>query len=373
MNEHLGDRAAPHEAADFAITIEFGPDDVVVSLEGAATAGYASRLGDVLGSLLRDTGASLVLDVASVSTIDSLGVAAVDDIAKRLEQSGETLTVRNASDRTRHAMEIAGLTTGVRFTPDDLGGPSGERERVQRNPSVVDGSTADVAAELRSAALASGTDVVDAALRLVTALAQRTVHNADGVSVTLERHGRLMTVAASDDQILEMDRHQYSTGEGPCLAAKAEGREFYIPSLDEESRWSRFVPLALRQGIHSILSSPLMTADRPQGALNIYSNSPRAFGNAEQELAALFASQASEILTTAGSQVNEVATRRWDDALAARQTILLAQGIVMAREQITPAGAAAILRRGARTAQLTVLQHAAVLVEVFGRTPDPGS
>jgi len=353
--------------------IEFGVDDVVVSLQGAATADYASSLGGVLSSLLHDSGASLVLDVASVSTIDTSGVAAVDDIAKRLEQSGETLTVRNASDRTRHEMELGGLSTSVRFTPDVSGGRSGQHDRVERDPSVVAGTPADVAAEMRTVASASGTDVVDAALRLVTALAQRTVQNADGVSVTLERHGRLMTVAASDDQILQMDRHQYSTGEGPCLAAKAEGREFYIPSLDEESRWPQFVPLALQQGIHSILSSPLMTADRPQGALNIYSNSQRAFGTTEQELAALFASQASEILTAAGAQENDESTRRWSDALAARHTIVLAQGVVMARERVTPSAAAAILRRGARTAKLTVLQHAAALVDVFGRTPDPGS
>ena len=95
----------------------------------------------------------------------------------------------------------------------------------------------------------SNTATVDAALRLVTALAETTVENADGVSVTLERHGRVMTVAASDDAVKEMDHHQYDTGEGPCLAAKAEGQWFYIESLAEETRWPNFVPLALEQGI----------------------------------------------------------------------------------------------------------------------------
>ncbi|MEO5900176.1 MAG: GAF domain-containing protein [Ilumatobacteraceae bacterium] len=360
--------------SDFVITIEFEVDDVVVSLEGAATAEYASRLDGVLSSLLRTTAASLVLDLASVSTIDPSGLAAVEDIAMRLVRSGETLTVRNASDRTRQAMDAAGVSAHVRFASDVPGGWAGRHGRVAPGGPAADSSTADVADELRSIALASGTDVVDAALRLVTALAKRTVQNADGVSVTLERHGRLMTVAASDDQILEMDRHQYSTGEGPCLAARTEGREFYIPSLDEESRWPHFVPLALEQGIHSILASPLMTDDRPQGSLNIYSNSQRAFGTSEQELAALFASQASEILTTAGTQVNEeVVTRRWEDALAARQTIVLAQGAVMAREQVNAAAAAAILRQAARAAQRTVLQHAALIVDAFGRAPDLGS
>ena len=54
---------------------------------------------------------------------------------------------------------------------------------------------------------------------------------ADGVSVTLERNGRLATVASSNDTVMRMDDHQYETGEGPCLSAAAEGHWFHIESL----------------------------------------------------------------------------------------------------------------------------------------------
>jgi GAF domain-containing protein len=216
---------------------------------------------------------------------------------------------------------------------------------------------------------ASSTEVVDAALRLVTALAARTLENADGVSVTLERHGRVMTVAASDDAVLTMDGHQYDTGEGPCLAAKAEARWFYIESLDKETRWPRFVPLALEQGIHSILSSPLMTEDRAQGALNIYSNVEQAFGQHEQELAALFADQASEILTAAGTPVTDEETRqRFADALTSRQTIARAEGMLMARDNLTARAAAAAMRAAAREAGLTLHAYAD---EVTGSSGEP--
>jgi GAF domain-containing protein len=209
----------------------------------------------------------------------------------------------------------------------------------------------------------SSTATVDAALRLVTALAETTVENADGVSVTLERHGRVMTVAASDDAVKEMDRHQYDTGEGPCLAAKAEGRWFYIESLAEETRWPNFVPLALEQGIQSILSSPLMTKELPQGALNIYSSTERAFGTRQQELAALFAEQASEILTTAepddsAAQVD----RRLASALAARQIIHQAQGVLMERHGLTSEAASRALHRAARAAGGTVADYATEVV-----------
>jgi GAF domain-containing protein len=205
----------------------------------------------------------------------------------------------------------------------------------------------------------SSTATVDAALRLVTALAERTVENADGVSVTLERHGRVMTVAASDDAVKEMDRHQYDTGEGPCLAAKAEGRWFYVESLAEETRWPHFVPLALEQGIQSILSSPLMTKQLPQGALNIYSSTERAFGTRQQELAALFAEQASEILTTA--EPDESATQadqRLARALAARETIHRAQGVLMERHGMTVEAANRALHRAARATGGKVADYA---------------
>lgn len=247
----------------------------------------------------------------------------------------------------------------------DTTGSSLGPEESDRNANVADSSNPAVvgpAAPPRPM-VRSSTDVVDAALRLVTALADATVDNADGVSVTLERHGRLMTVAASNDKVLTMDRHQYETGEGPCLDAKANGRWYYIESLDDETRWPTFVPLALSQGIHSILSSPLLTSERPQGALNIYSSEQRAFGKHEQELAALFADQASEILTTAGVPVtDEESNRRFAEGLATRRTIHLAQGVIMARDNMTENEAISSIFRAARAAQLTVLVYAMQVV-----------
>ncbi|MBK5334055.1 MAG: GAF and ANTAR domain-containing protein [Ilumatobacteraceae bacterium] len=246
-------------------------------------------------------------------------------------------------------------TTGSSLGPEEL--DDNQNLAGSSSPAVV-----EPAASARPL-VRSSTDVVDAALRLVTALADATVDNADGVSVTLERHGRLMTVAASNDKVLTMDRHQYETGEGPCLDAKANGRWYYIESLDSETRWPTFVPLALGQGIHSILSSPLMTSDRPQGALNIYSSEQHAFGTQEQELAALFADQASEILTTAGPAVtDEESTRRFAEALATRRTIHQAQGVIMARDNLTEDEAISSMFRAARAAELTVLSYAMQVV-----------
>jgi len=85
-------------------------------------------------------------------------------------------------------------------------------------------------------------DVVDGVLRLVVALARASVGGADGVSVSLRRHGRLATVAASDQTISDMDASQYATGEGPCVDASVNGRWFHAESLDSETRWPAFTP-----------------------------------------------------------------------------------------------------------------------------------
>ncbi len=47
------------------------------------------------------------------------------------------------------------------------------------------------------------------------------VGGADGASVSLARDGRMGT--ATDDTVAQVDRDQYATGQGPCLAAAGEG------------------------------------------------------------------------------------------------------------------------------------------------------
>ena len=101
-----------------------------------------------------------------------------------------------------------------------------------------------------------------------------------------------------------MDPDQYATGQGPCLAAAGTGHWFHVESVGEDAQWPDFVPRARVSGIGSILSSPLAAAGgRSVGALSIYSTTERAFGPPEQELAALFATQASRIVASARRQV----------------------------------------------------------------------
>ncbi len=199
--------------------------------------------------------------------------------------------------------------------------------------------------------LATDSDLVDAILRLVVELARSTVKGADGVSVSLRRHGRLATVAASDRTIMAMDAEQYAAGEGPCVDASIEGRRYLTESLEHERRWPEFTPKARALGIGAILSSPLTAHARPVGALNIYSLRPEAFGGDDQSLAMRFAAEVSVILTDAGVDVpDNRRSERFQASLRSREIIALAQGIIMGRQGITEEEAYTVLRvRSQRT------------------------
>lgn len=207
--------------------------------------------------------------------------------------------------------------------------------------------------------------LVDAALRLVTTLASVIVRGADGVSITLERHGALMTVAASDETVLQMDEHQYHTGEGPCLAAASQGHCLEIESLASEERWPLFVPRAFEQGIACILSTPVLVSAFSVGALNIYSRTESAFGTAERDVAAGFAGQVAEILAEVAevAEFDEEQGQRISAAPASRDIIAMAQGVYMSRLGVSEDAAAAVLHWTARDKRITVRDEATAVLD----------
>jgi transcriptional regulator with GAF, ATPase, and Fis domain len=229
------------------------------------------------------------------------------------------------------------------------------------------------AADLRHVtAMPADPDLVDGALALVVELARSCVRGADGVSVSLLRHGRLSTVAASDQTILDMDADQYATGEGPCVDASRQGHWFHAESLATESRWPTFTPQARSLGINAILSSPLKAFDQPVGALNIYSRTASTFDVKAQETAAVFAQKASVILSDAEAGVNDTDMAvRFQVALRSREVISLAKGVIMEREGIDEDKAFTALLRLSLYNGVTLRERAEQMV-LSARRPELG-
>jgi anti-anti-sigma factor len=346
----------------FELAFEFHPDQSVVRVTGDVDLLTAPALQAAMDSLIDQRSVDIVLELAGLTFMDASGLRVIAEASDRLARSSRVLVVRSAPMMTRrilHITEVDGLIQLEPFEPHVA--LLGSEQHTGDHSRLVDIQPIDASADLIRAGSKSSNEAIDAALQRVVELVGATMDGADGVSVTLDRDGRLVTVASSNDTVMKMDAHQYETGEGPCLSAAAQGHWFHIESLADETRWPAFVPLAMDEGIASILSTPLMTADRPRGALNIYSNTDRAFAAHQQEVAALFASQASAILADAGFS-DDHRGEPLANALLARQVIARAQGVLMARANLTPEHAAAVIHRSARAAGTTVALHAAAIL-----------
>jgi anti-anti-sigma factor len=338
---------AKDSVGEFEVTVGFQGEQALLGVRGELDVLTAPVLGAFFDAVIASGFLSVVVDFAELDFADLAGLRVVASAASRVVASGGGLTIRSPSTMVAKILDITLLNQLVR-----LESPSQPHERLGPEQSwlapesVLRSEPPHAIHDLRKvSSIPADNDVVDGALRLVVALARATVGGADGVSVSLRRRGRLVTVAASDQTISDMDANQYATGEGPCVDASVEGRWFHAASLDDEARWPTFTPRAKALGINAILSSPLLTEDRPVGALNIYSRNAATFTPKDQELAAMFATEASVILTSAGVDVSDdqLALRLFE-ALRMRQIIALAEGVIMERENVSEERAYSALR-----------------------------
>jgi anti-anti-sigma regulatory factor len=364
-----------NDTPDFGAVTTFEDGDVTIALRGTMTRGAAFELGAILDAAIDGQPASMVLDVAE---LDFLGVAellAISNAEKRLAGSGVTLTLRSPSalvNRLLSIMELAEVSRRERALPGHGHlGPEQLGERVAMSERFASSLSSE---DLRKrTALPADPDVIDGALRLIVELARISIEGADGVSVSLLRHGVLSTVAASDQTILAMDADQYSTGQGPCVDASVKGHWFHAESLDTETRWPAFTPQARGLGIKAILSSPLRAFDKPVGALNIYSRTAGSFEVKDQESAAVFAQQASAILSDAHAGVSDTQMAiRFQEALRSRKVISLAEGIIMERQGIDEEGAFSALLRLALYQGVPLRERAEAIV-LSAKHPKLGS
>jgi anti-anti-sigma factor len=336
------------ETPRFGAITNFEGDDATVSLRGSVENLAAFELGAILDAVIDRRPRSMVLDLAELEFMGAAGLVAVSNAEKRLAALGIRLLIQSPSALVNRLLGIMELTETSRLErafpehrhlgPEQEGKPPATSHPLGSNISPED--------LRRVTAMPADPDVVDGALRLIVELALMNIVGADGVSVSLVRHGTLSTVAASDHTIMAMDRDQYLTGEGPCVDASVKGHWFHAESLDTETRWPAFTPRARELGIRAILSSPLRAFDVSVGALNIYSRTAETFEIKDQEIAAVFAEKASLILSDARAGVSDTQVAfRFQEALRSRKIITLAQGILMEREGMSDGEAFVALLR----------------------------
>jgi hypothetical protein len=193
---------------------------------------------------------------------------------------------------------------------------------------------------------ASEADDLDALIRHVCEQAVRVVPHADVVSVTLLAEAGPGTAAITDQRLLDLDRRQYDTGEGPCLHAARTGEPVRVAIADAEERWPAFAGAARAAGVGSVLSRRLRPDLGAAGSVNCFSYSPEDFDDLDAALLQTYLAAAEGVLCGVsrylrGTRVIDQLTR----ALASRGVIEQAKGVLMATRGVGPDEAFADLVR----------------------------
>jgi len=213
---------------------------------------------------------------------------------------------------------------------------------------------------------------VDATLQQVVDLATESIDGCDFAGIFFREGSTTATWVRTDPIVIEVDALQQRHEEGPCFDAITEGTMFYGEDLTSDDRWPRFRPEAVARGVRSVLALPLLVSAVP-GALNLYARYPKAFGVIDRGKAVILATLAGFAITSAQEHADE---KRQNDnlvaALASREVIGQAQGILMERERVAADEAFDILRRASQHLNRKLKEVAEDLVET-GERPETKS
>ena len=179
--------------------------------------------------------------------------------------------------------------SGARGRDDDAFTRSVRADETHRpaacHPVSVSISAEDVHRALRElGSLRFGQLDVQGAMQQI-ATTTHALFSVDGAGLLLlGADDRLRTAASSDDRVARLEQLQVEHDEGPCLDAYT-GRELVCSEdLSAEDRWPDFSPAAVRDGLLSVLASPIPYNQDAIGVVAVVSAQARAW-TPEGELA----------------------------------------------------------------------------------------
>jgi len=248
-----------------------------------------------------------------------------------------------------------------------------EARGIEGSVGVAEGdATSELAADFAETAriLFAAGSVTDT-LAQVIELAVATIEGCDFAGLFLLEKDLVTSPVHTDPIVDEIDAIQYETGEGPCLDAITERLIFYADDVADDSRWPRFGPQASAAGIRSVLALPL-TTNGNLGALNLYAHYPAAFGVVDRARGLILASLAGLAISAAHSHEDEeLRADNLNAALASREVIGQAQGILMERERVSGTQAFDVLRRASQHLNRKLRDVAQDFVDT-GQRPETG-
>ena len=192
----------------------------------------------------------------------------------------------------------------------------------------------------RLARLLEAEDDTGAMLDAVVLAAVRLIPGAEAASISLVVARRQITSEHRSSELpARVDAIQTETGEGPCLDAAYEHQTVHVPDLRHEQRWPTFARRAFEAGAGSMLSFQLYVEGDTLGALNLYNPRPDGFDDESERVGLLFSSHAAVAFADAQKMDH------LDRAVASRDLIGQAKGMLMERYRIDADGAFRVLTR----------------------------
>jgi len=196
--------------------------------------------------------------------------------------------------------------------------------------------------------------VTNAAVRLVPG-----AHSADILMITAP--DGFESLAATSPLALRIDALQREFQEGPCVSA-ADGQPLVrCDDLKSDQRWARFGNSAAAAGVHSILSFQLYTHGGGRAALNLLGLERKSFTMEGEAIAGVIATHAATALIAHNKEL------QFQSALASRDAIGQAKGMIMERFSVGPVRAFELIVEISQNSNMRVVDVAA---EIVARGPD---
>ncbi|UXA20127.1 GAF and ANTAR domain-containing protein [Mycobacterium sp. SMC-4] len=218
-------------------------------------------------------------------------------------------------------------------------------------------------AHLRVAELVQGLharkdDDADSVIAEMAEHAAIEIPGAQYAGITLSKSSkRIETPAATAHWPLLLDKIQQRYLEGPCLTAAWEEKTVHVADLEGDERFPNYRRDALAETpIRSIMAFQLFIAGETLGALNVYAEQPHAFGPEARTLGLIFAAHSSVAWNSARRD------EQFRRALASRDIIGQAKGMVMERYGVSAVQAFDLLRKLSQDSNVPLIQVATDLV-----------
>jgi GAF domain-containing protein len=184
---------------------------------------------------------------------------------------------------------------------------------------------------------------------LVQGLHGRPEADSDTVIAELAEHAAAVPVLLDEIQ----QRYQ----EGPCLTAAWEEKIIHVADLEIDDRFPSYRRDVLAETpIRTIMSFQLFIADETMGALNVYAERPNVFVPESKTMGLIFAAHSSVAWNSARRE------EQFKKALASRDIIGQAKGMIMERYGVDAVQAFELLRKLSQDSNVPLQQVASDLV-----------